>query len=95
MFESQARHQELAEKLKDQKGMLICHYCQQAVQIVDKLNEEPIVVPEKTKLKQLLLFAKSAKHESSDEEMHDDRPSEELAMWLGIDKATAVHDASN
>ena len=40
MFESQARHKEIEERLKDQKGMLVCHYCQQAVQIIDKLNEE-------------------------------------------------------
>ena len=42
--------------------MLICHYCQQAVQIVDKQNEDVQASEDKprSKLKQLLLFAKAA-----------------------------------
>ena len=48
-----------------------------------------------SKMKQLLLFAKSAqpRHDSSDDEMVDDqRPSEELAMWLGIDRNRSICD---
>ena len=73
--------------------MLVCHYCQHVVQIVDSLNEDGGVAVErdKSKMKQLLLFAKAA---DSDEEMldTDQRPSEEIANWLGIDKSNAVQD---
>ena len=80
--------------------MLVCHYCQHVVQIVDSLNEDGGVAVErdKSKMKQLLLFAKAAdsrpKSDDSDEEMldTDQRPSEEIANWLGIDKSNAVQD---